>query len=477
MYLRLNWGSMRLPLKYFIAFVGLTVFVLVLTLGLARWSFHWGFMEFLNNQERQRLSQLEQTLLNQYVEGQLTWNLVLGQDLYAERQFRRPPPRGAQRRPPPRGGEDQSRRPPIPRKQPPTALFDTQGNWVAGDQGLQQPPYLTFPLTLNGNDSIGELRTAPPPIHSSKSASAFTQQQTISSIVIGVVCLCVAIMIAWLLTRKLIVPIKSAQYGVARLASGHYGEQIQHTHNDELGSLLNDVNLLSTILAENRSAKNRWFANISHELRTPLTVLSGELEAMQAGIRKVSLDAVASLETEVNLLKHLIEDLYQLSTSDAGGLRYEFEEGDLAEPISAVVFAMQTSYSNAAIELSASVDETVKCKFDKARIEQLMFNILGNSLKYTDSPGKTAVTVTETSKYAQIIVEDSAPGCNEQECERMFEALYKADESRVRGHQLSAGLGLAIAKNIVEAHHGHISATPSTLGGIRLTIQLPKVED
>ena len=128
MYLRLNWGSMRLPLKYFIAFVGLTVFVLVLTLGLARWSFHWGFMEFLNNQERQRLSQLEQTLLNQYGEGQLTWNLVLGQDLYAERQFRRPPPRGAQRRPPPRGGEDQSRRPPIPRKQPPTALFDTQGN-------------------------------------------------------------------------------------------------------------------------------------------------------------------------------------------------------------------------------------------------------------------------------------------------------------------------------------------------------------
>ena len=102
---------------------------------------------------------------------------------------------------------------------------------------------------------------------------------------IGVVCLCVAIVIAWLLTRKLIVPIKSAQHGVARLASGHYGEQIQHTYNDELGSLLNDVNLLSTILAENRSAKNRWFANISHELRTPLTVLSGELEAMQAGIK------------------------------------------------------------------------------------------------------------------------------------------------------------------------------------------------
>ena len=468
----LPWGPMRLSIKYFVAFVGLTLFVLVLTLGLARWSFHWGFMEFLNNQERQRLGQLEQSLISQYIDGQSSWDLMRGQSLYE--QDLRPRPRGAQRRPPPRSQNSRERRPPPPqRRQPPTALFDSQGNWVAGDQGMKQPPYLTFPLRVNGTDAIGELRSAPPPIFSSQSASAFSQQQTISSIVIGIICLTVAAFIAWLLTRKLLAPIKSAQQSVSKLASGHYGEQLKHHYQDELGSLLNDVNLLSAVLAENRSAKNRWFANISHELRTPLTVLSGELEAMQAGIREVSLSAIASLETEVHLLKHLIDDLYQLSTSDAGGLRYEFSANDLSEPIKAVVSAMQTSFSKQGITLESSVEDVVVCHFDKARIEQLLFNILGNSLKYTDSPGNTYVSLKKTAYSVELKIEDSAPGCSEQECKRMFEALYKRDKARTRSDQLSSGLGLAIAKNIVDAHHGSISAKPSKLGGICITIRLP----
>ena len=150
---------------------------------------------------------------------------------------------------------------------------------------------------------------------------------------------------------------------------------------------MTDINRLSTILSENRASRRRWLADISHELRTPVTILAGEVEAMKDGVRNLDLDGIDSFSHEIDRLKHLIDDLYQLSLSDVGGLRYEFEKVDLAESLHTTVQPFISRANAKGLKLGVNATGSHYVSGDNIRLEQLFRNVLNNSIYYTDSPG------------------------------------------------------------------------------------------
>jgi two-component system sensor histidine kinase BaeS len=213
-------------------------------------------------------------------------------------------------------------------------------------------------------------------------------------------------------------------------------------------------------------------ADISHELRTPLAVLRGELEAIQDGVRKMSMESLASLQSEVAILTKLVDDLYQLSLSDAGALAYRKEETDAVHLIQLAEAAFRERFHAKQLHLTSTLPDKAPIFGDPHRLSQLFNNLLENSLRYTDSGGGLDIIATRRDKCLQVYFQDSAPGLNEEQLLRIFERFYRTEGSRNRASG-GSGLGLAICQNIVEAHGGKIRAEHSPTGGIRIILQLP----
>ncbi len=239
---------------------------------------------------------------------------------------------------------------------------------------------------------------------------------------------------------------------------------------------MSDLDRLAGTLEQSRSVRRRWLADISHELRTPVTVLAGEIEALKDGVRSFDRQQLHSLDEEVQRLQHLIHDLYELSLSDVGGLRYEFTTVDLKDCVDSALETIRKRASEPEIELVVRGDAGTLVNADAMRMDQLFRNLVENSLAYTDSPGRIEAAVTRDAERAVIEIQDTPPGVTDAECEHLFEPLYRRDASRSRS-TAGAGLGLAICRNIVEAHGGEITASPSTLGGLCIRIELAIVRE
>jgi two-component system sensor histidine kinase BaeS len=235
---------------------------------------------------------------------------------------------------------------------------------------------------------------------------------------------------------------------------------------------MGDLDRLAYKLEENRASRQRWLADISHELRTPVTVLTGEIETIKDGIRPLDMQQVLSLDQEVTRLRRLIEDLYELSVSDIGGLRYSFESIDIRQSVTTAVEAIMLRAKEQDIEIQVvgEIDKMVSA--DTRRLDQLFVNLLENSLAYTDSPGRIEITLSSTGDKIVIKIQDTPPGVVKDECEKLFEPLYRHEISRSR-RTAGAGLGLAICRNIVDAHQGTITASPSELGGLCIQLVFP----
>lgn len=278
------------------------------------------------------------------------------------------------------------------------------------------------------------------------------------------------------ITNYLIQPIKSLNQATKNAAAGDYTARTSIHRNDELGQLGQNFNVLTDTLRLNAEVHKKMMADISHELRTPVAVLLAEIEAIQDGIHAADTKNLSLLHRQTSALKHLINDLHQLSLTDLGSMQYKMEPTDLNEVVVGVIQSMNLSAGKKEITIKHTLSPMNNLVLgDKNRLQQMFINIMNNAISYTDTGGKIIVSVKEdTDGKSHIIqVEDSAPGLLPDEMEQMFDRLYRKETSRNKKLG-GSGLGLAITKNIVEAHHGTIKAEPSELGGVKLTVRLPK---
>jgi two-component system sensor histidine kinase BaeS len=215
-------------------------------------------------------------------------------------------------------------------------------------------------------------------------------------------------------------------------------------------------------------------ADISHELRTPLSLLRAELEALQDGVRPMGPAVVSSLQADVERLSRLVEDLYQLSMTDLGALSYHKRPVDpialLRDDIESV--AGEFARQGLSLELKSVPQADVTLFADPDRLSQLFRNLMQNSLRYTDRGGRLEMVAGREAGWLTLDFDDSAPSVPAEALPQLFERFYRVEGSRNRALG-GAGLGLAICRNIVEAHGGRIEAGMSPLGGLRIHVELP----
>lgn len=461
--------------KYMAAFLGLTVLVLVATLGLARWSFERGFLDYVNTLEQTRLERASEVLAQYYEDAGGSWQRLTLRRV--QQILDNAHPAGADMPPIPAGalppGAPGGRPPPQGTRalHPPTALYDMSGELIIGSALPTSHTQLHRAAVMVDGEIVGELRSALREQLLSPQETAFSRQQLRAGWAIGAAALLLALAASLLLARGMLSPIRRMLVDVDKLSRGDYSVRMQSRRTDELGDLMNNLDRLAATLDKTRESRQRWFADVSHELRTPVTVLAGELEAMRDGIRDCNEQQLQSLSQEVQRLRYLIDDLYELSVSDVGGLRYEFSELDLAQLIASVISSQAARAADQGLELQLRADK-VLVNGDINRLDQLFLNLLTNSINYTDAPGRIDITVSLADDKAIIDIDDTSPGIDTAECLRLFEPLYRHESSRSR-RTGGAGLGLAISRKVVEAHGGSIDASPSSQGGLHIHIELP----
>jgi two-component system sensor histidine kinase BaeS len=491
---------LHLWLRLFLAFALLSGAALF---GFAAWQQHGfrrGFIDYLDQGALQRLAPAAARLAAAYVEHG-GWDFlredprrfgeyIEGRDAHdnqpPEPESRPEPPpdeRGAPHdaapfgnRPPPPGAPPPRDRPRPPRGPPDLMprllLVDIAGERVSGNPRVAANA-AAIPILVDGK-AVGALRLAPMPQLSDAGDVAFAQSQLHSALLAGAVVLIGALLFAFALARWLLAPVRALTAGTRALAAGDFMQRIGSARNDELGALSRDFDHLAATLEQHRNARRQWGADIAHELRTPLAILRGEIQALQDGVRPLTLQALESLHGECERLGHLIDDLYQLSLADAGALEYRFETLDLAQLVDEALELQRPACSDAGLRLEAKLARGAMVNGDARRLAQLLDNLLVNARRYTNAPGTIRVTLGLHAAQIRLMIEDTPPGVPAAALPRVFERLYRVEESRGRAGG-GAGLGLAICRAIVDAHDGRIRAEPSTLGGLRVVVDLPSV--
>jgi len=491
--------DVRLQIRHKLFFT-LLLSSLVVAAGLfffLQWSFDRGFLNYVKSQEIEQIKRLASQLTAYYAEHDnwkfmennhpLWISTVTDNDPFSRRlQSGGPMPATA-----PGGAWD---RPPSPERPEPgvhpfpppdggrivgprVTLFNRDKEWVIGAPPDRAGDTSMHPLEYNGI-IIGYLGIKPLQELSYSGDLLFVEEQKESFVLVTLIMVVFSLLLAFPLTNHLLRPIKALTVGTNRLIAGVFKTRIPVASGDELGRLSEHFNILAMTLEKNEEARRQWVADISHELRTPLTVLRGEVEAILDGVRKLEPKNIEGLHGEILHLQRLVGDLYELSMSDIGALNYK--RTDL-NPIGILEGALEMyeprfSAKGLAIlpDLPGDFDSSILG--DPDRLQQLFTNLLENSLRYTDTPGRLEIRIVETTEGIQVTFQDSSPGVGETQLPRLFERLYRLDSSRNRKSG-GAGLGLAICKNIVEAHQGTIEAHHSPLGGLKITIDLPSRHD
>lgn len=301
----------------------------------------------------------------------------------------------------------------------------------------------------------------------------FAKEQERSNYLIAAAALLLAAGISAVLARQLTQPIRALAAGTRSVTAGFYDTRITAGRGDELGDLARDFNELSSTLEKNRLSRQQWVADIAHELRTPLAILRGELDAIEDGVRRFDDTTRKSLQAEIARLSKLVGDLHDLSIYDEGGLSDRHAPVDIVGLLNDALQNAENRLLDGQIQLTRRLPATgVTVMADESRISQLFTNLLENTLRYTDKPGKLCVVCERNQDLVRIDFADSPPGVPADTLERLFDRLFRAEPSRSRDTG-GSGLGLSICRAIVETHGGDIEATHSELGGLQIRVMLP----
>ncbi len=473
---------MRIP--FWIKLALSMIFIMTITLAAGGYmghrSFERGFLAYLHDIQGERLEFLAEQLQRDYAANQ-NWDFFKNKERVWQRYLRRNITPDVNRQPDSDIStesdalmskiEHDSRL--LSRS---LSLVNVHQELIAGlpvqdyNRSLQTPLY-------QDSELIGYLRFQPFTQLSESLDRSFADQRKKSFLFIGLMSLVFTALASWLLSRFFRSSVRQLIDSAKMMAGGDYSQRIDINRNDEIGQLAQSFNVLSHSLEKNQQARQQWIADISHELRTPLAVLRGELEALEDGVRELTPAAISSLTSEVNQLNKLVGDLYELSLSDLGALNYQMIDTEPSEIVATTFSSFKSRFENANIECSLDIrDNNATVLADESRLTQLFTNLLENNARYTDADGKVLVTCKIVDKQWVMRLEDSAPAVDAEHIPHLFERFYRTDVSRGRATG-GAGLGLAIASEIVAAHNGKIEALPSELGGLLIVLKLPLSHD
>jgi signal transduction histidine kinase len=279
----------------------------------------------------------------------------------------------------------------------------------------------------------------------------------------------VAVIAGLFLAHAIVLPLERVRSAAASLSQGDLQARAPEHGPAELSDLAASFNEMAVSLEQLFDARRELVAWASHDLRTPLANMLAMLEALEDGLAEPA-DYVPALREQVRVLSLLVDDLFELARIDSGALTLELQVGPLAKVVRSCLQGIEAEARSRRITLRASVDDEVTARFAAEKVERVLLNLLTNALRHTPSDGAVAVRVEPRQDEVAVIVEDTGEGLGDEAKARMFERFWRSDRAR---SSRGAGLGLAIARGLVEAHGGRIWAEDRPGGGARVSFTLP----
>jgi len=286
-----------------------------------------------------------------------------------------------------------------------------------------------------------------------------------------------AVLLILSLSRRILAPVEALTAAARRMEAGDLSQRVQVTSSDEIGDLARAFNSMADGLARLEQLRRNMTADVAHELRTPLTSIRGYLEALQDGVVQPEPRIIAALHGEAMHLSQLVDDLHELALAEAGQLRLERYPVDLTGVVSGVVKAVRPRAEAAGIALQVDLPEDLPlADVDPQRVGQVLRNLLDNGLAHTGPGGEIRIAARVSGEWIEVNVRDTGSGIAADDLPHVFERFYRADKSRSRATG-GAGLGLAIARQLVEAHGGRVEVESEIGQGTRFTFTLPVAGD
>lgn len=302
-----------------------------------------------------------------------------------------------------------------------------------------------------------------------------TTHDWVLTLISGVLSSVVALGFAWFFARKVIIPLNAVAMTARKIAEGQLSERVVHETGEifETVSLINDFNSMADKLEIMSSEMKKWNAAIAHELRTPVTVLQGRIQGIRDGVFSASEQQFEVLLDQTKGLSRLIDDLRVLSLSDSGQLYLYRENLQVDQLIAETVALFEKDFCSR--ELIPVIEtETVSVFLDKFRFVQVLTALMSNAIKYSEA-GQLLISCELKGPQILITVEDEGPGISAEDADKIFDAFYRPDSSRINETD-GSGLGLAVVSSIIKAHGGSVQYRSSRLGGSCFELVLPIVD-
>ncbi len=274
----------------------------------------------------------------------------------------------------------------------------------------------------------------------------------------GLLAAATALIVAFVQSRRLLAPIQALSLAARRLGRGDFSHRINLKTRGELGEVTQAFNSMASDLERAERLRRNLVADTAHELRTPLSNIRGHIEAIRDGIVKPDAAAVRSLDEEVMLLTRLVDDLQELALADAGELKLVRQAEDISVLIDQSVAAVQTKVAVKGVTLSVRLPDSLPLVYvDAQRISQVLLNLLENAVVHTAKGDRIEIGAKQRGDWVEISITDTGEGIPREDLPNVFERFYRVDKSRARDTG-GRGLGLTIAKYLVEAHGGWVEA-------------------
>ena len=283
----------------------------------------------------------------------------------------------------------------------------------------------------------------------------------------------IALVIARWVARGMTQPLRDMAQAARRMETGDYSQRVVTSSRDEVGQLAQAFNRMSAELDQLERLRRDLVANVSHELKTPISALRAHLENLLDGVERPDPETLQVMLAQSERLGRLVDQLLDLSRLESGDVPLHREPVELGSLVSEVVSEIEVATAGREVALERAVPDGLPAVYaDRERLHQVLFNLLDNAVRFTPSGGRVTVSAERHDGSVDVHVADTGPGIPPEHLPRLFERFYRADPARSQ-KEGGTGIGLAIARSVVEAHGGRIWADSRQGEGSVFTFELP----